>query len=85
MFHNISEKIKNRIQYLEKMDKQDRKDATPRLKRLKQIPSETGKFISLLASSRPEGNEIGTSTGYSILWLSLALKYKKIKNENLLH
>ena len=56
------------------MDHQDRLDGTPRMKRLRQIPPETGKFISLLAASAPMGEflEIGTSAGYSSLWIALA-------------
>ena len=44
------------------------------MERLRQIPRETGKFITLLASGTPDGRciEIGTSAGYSTLWLSLA-------------
>lgn len=74
MFHNISDVIKNRMAYLEKFDKQDRLDGTHRMKRLRQIPPETGKFISLLAASAPKGEflEIGTSAGYSTLWIALA-------------
>jgi len=66
--------IKERMLYLEGIDFKDRRDGTPRLKRLRQIPPETGKFVSLLAASAPPGVyiEIGTSAGYSALWLSLA-------------
>ena len=76
MFHNISIDILNRMRYLEAIDKEDRINGTPRLKRLRQIPPETGKFIALLACSSPKGNfiEIGTSAGYSTLWLILAAK-----------
>lgn len=76
MFHNISKEISNRMKYLEAMDREDRENGTPRLKRLRQIPPETGKFLALLASGCPNGNfiEIGTSAGYSTLWLILAAK-----------
>jgi predicted O-methyltransferase YrrM len=62
------------MEYLERIDSKDRRDETPGLKRLRQIPPETGRFISLLAASAPAGLyiEIGTSAGYSALWLSLA-------------
>ncbi len=48
--------------------------ARSRLQRLRQIPPETGKFLALLAANAPEGDiiEIGTSAGYSTLWLALA-------------
>lgn len=81
MFSEINEKMKKRMEYLENIDKNDRLDGTERMKRLRQIPSETGKFIALLASTCPNGNylEIGTSAGYSAMWLSLAIKDRKLK------
>lgn len=65
------------MRYLEAIDAIDRVDGTPRLERLRQIPPETGKFLALLAASVPQGSilEIGTSAGYSTLWLSLACEY----------
>ncbi|MFW9782181.1 MAG: O-methyltransferase [Candidatus Heimdallarchaeota archaeon] len=76
MFYNIPTVIKERMKYLEDIDTQDRLDGTPRMERLRQIPPETGKFISILAASAPEGVflEIGTSGGYSALWISLACR-----------
>jgi caffeoyl-CoA O-methyltransferase len=74
MFHSIRPSILSRMEYLEKIDTRDRDDGTPRLQRLRQIPPETGKFLALLAAGAPEGKviEIGTSAGYSTLWLALA-------------
>jgi caffeoyl-CoA O-methyltransferase len=76
MFHNIPKAIEERMHYLESMDKKDRLDQKPLFKRLRQIPPETGKFIALLAATAPQGIhlEIGTSAGYSALWLALACK-----------
>jgi predicted O-methyltransferase YrrM len=76
MFHNIPENIKKRMQYLEELDAKDRIDGTSRMERLRQIPPEIGKFLSILAASAPEGEflEIGTSAGYSALWISLACR-----------
>jgi predicted O-methyltransferase YrrM len=50
------------------------------MKRLRQIPPETGRFIALLSSTAPDGLrvEIGTSGGYSTLWLALASSTAKI-------
>jgi predicted O-methyltransferase YrrM len=81
MFELMDEKIKNRMKYLEDIDQVDRNDDTPRMERLRQIPPETGKFITLIASNCPEGEfiEIGTSAGYSTLWLSLLALERKIK------
>ncbi len=76
MFHDIPRAIQNRMSYLEKIDSRDRSDNTPRLERLRQIPPETGQFIALLAGAAPPGEyiEIGTSAGYSTLWLALACR-----------
>jgi len=81
MFHNIPEAIKMRMEYLEELDKQDRLDGTPRMNRLRQIPPEIGKFISILAASAPKGEflEIGTSAGYSTLWIALACQFNRNK------
>ena len=76
MFLSIPEPIKQRMRYLEGIDAQDRVDGTPRMQRMRQVPPETGKFIAVLAASAPAGNylEIGTSAGYSTLWLALACR-----------
>jgi len=74
MFHQIPQQVLDRMRYLEQIDAKDRDDGTPRLERLRQIPPETGKFIALMAACAPAGDllEIGTSAGYSTLWLALA-------------
>ncbi|MGB7874859.1 MAG: O-methyltransferase [Anaerolineales bacterium] len=76
MFHNIPAPILKRMRELEAQDSLDREDRTPRLQRLRQIPPVTGKFLALLCASAPEGGvlEVGTSGGYSSLWLSLACR-----------
>nr|WP_147663074.1 class I SAM-dependent methyltransferase [Candidatus Prometheoarchaeum syntrophicum]QEE16195.1 O-methyltransferase [Candidatus Prometheoarchaeum syntrophicum] len=81
MFHTITPEIKARMLFLEEKDQRDRKDGTPRMQRLRQIPPETGKFLSIMAASSPRGTmiEIGTSAGYSTLWLSLAAKLRNQK------
>ena len=81
MLHNIPEPIKNRMKYLEKIDAEDREDGTPRMERLRQIPPETGKFLSILAASAPIGDflEIGTSGGYSTMWIALVCIERGIK------
>jgi len=81
MFTDIPQAILERMRYLVQADAQDRIDGTARLKRLRQIPPETGKFIALLAASAPPGRylEIGTSAGYSTLWLALACRVVRRK------
>jgi hypothetical protein len=46
---------------------------------LRQIPPETGRFLALLAASAPKGAyiEVGTSAGYSTLWLALVVPIGK--------
>lgn len=76
MFHEIPQKILSRMRELEEIDLRDRGDGTPRLQRLRQVPPETGRFIAMLAAVAPDGDciEIGTSAGYSTLWLALACR-----------
>lgn len=76
MFQDIPSKILNRMRYLESIDSKDRMDGTPRMERLRQIPEETGRFLALLASNTPDGAwlEIGTSAGYSTMWLALVCR-----------
>ena len=78
MFHDIPQKILDRMRYLEELDARDRADGTSHSKRLRQIPPETGRFIALLAATAPAGRyiEIGTSGGYSTLWLALACRQR---------
>jgi caffeoyl-CoA O-methyltransferase len=81
MFRDFPEAMAARMAYLEAADKKDRADGTEHLKRLRQIPRITGEFISLLASLSPAGEyvEVGTSAGYSALWLWTALKGRGIR------
>ncbi len=81
MFHNIPKQILDRMKTLEEIDARDRQDGTPNLERLRQISPETGKFLALMAASVPAGAwlEIGTSAGYSALWISLACQLHETK------
>ncbi len=74
MFHSIPQAMQNRMHELEQIDARDRQDGTPQLERLRQVPAETGEFLALMAACAPAGAyiEIGTSAGYSTMWLSLA-------------
>lgn len=79
MFQEIPKAILDRMKELEEVDTRDRQDGTPHLKRMRQIPPETGRVLAFLAALAPtEGAwlEIGTSAGYSSLWLSLAARYR---------
>jgi predicted O-methyltransferase YrrM len=76
MFDNIPEEILKQMHRLEKADAADRLNGTPRIRRLRQIPPETGKFLALMAACAPPGVyiEIGTSAGYSSLYIILACR-----------
>ena len=76
MFHDIPESIRVRMTELEERGARDRKDGTPRLERLREVPREVGRFLAILAAGSPPGQwaEIGTSAGYSTLWLALAAR-----------
>ena len=79
MFRDIPHDIQSRMKHLEQMDAADRLDGTTRMKRLRQITPEVGRFIALLAATAPDGRyiEIGTSAGYSTLWLAIACRAVK--------
>ena len=66
------------MRFLEELDKKQREKGVSSLQRLRQIPPETGTFLAILAASAPAGTylEIGTSGGYSTLWLALACRQK---------
>jgi predicted O-methyltransferase YrrM len=74
MFHDIPEEMLDRMRALEDADAVDRQDGTPQSHRLRQIPPVTGRFLALMAAGSPGGKivEVGTSAGYSTMWLSLA-------------
>lgn len=76
MFKSIPPEILKQMRRLEAIDARDRTDGTPHMQRLRQIPPETGKFLAILAASAPAGRflEIGTSAGYSALYLALACR-----------
>lgn len=78
MYHDIPQPILDRMAYLEGVDSRDRLDGTPKALRMRQIPAETGRFLAILAAGAPPGQviEVGTSAGYSGLWLSLACRQR---------
>lgn len=80
MFEKITTSMSARMKHLEMIDEKDRTDGTQKANRLRQIPPETGKFLALIAANCPKGDfvEIGTSAGYSTMWISLAAMEKDV-------
>ncbi len=76
MFHDVPAALAARMDELHAQNTRQRAEGMPRLQRLRQIPPEIGRFIALLAAAAPPGDviEIGTSGGYSTLWLALACR-----------
>jgi len=76
VFHQIPSEVMARMRELEHMDSTERRESSPNFERLRQIPSGTGRFLALIAATAPDGEfiEIGTSGGYSALWISLACR-----------
>jgi predicted O-methyltransferase YrrM len=67
------------MRYLEGLDASQRSGPpVPRPQRLSQVPPEIGKFLAIVAAGAPAGTcvEIGTSAGYSTLWIALACRAK---------
>jgi caffeoyl-CoA O-methyltransferase len=81
MFNAIPIAILDRMRHLERIDARDRLDGTLKLERLRQIPPETGRLLAILAACAPVGQflEVGTSAGYSTLWLSLACRQRGVR------
>jgi len=73
----FSKAVLDRMAYLEHADRREPGEGTIRLR---QISKETGQFLLNLARTAPQGEflEIGTSGGYSALWLSQACKERDI-------
>ncbi|MDH3688546.1 MAG: class I SAM-dependent methyltransferase [Gammaproteobacteria bacterium] len=71
MFHEIPKPM---IDVMRELEAQDRKDHTIS----KQVPPDVGRLLAILAASAGTGTwlELGTSCGYSAMWLSLACRLR---------
>ncbi len=72
--HLVPPPVRAAMASLEARDRADRIDGTPRSRRLRAIAPEVGPFLLTLALSNRSRTivEIGTSAGYSTLWLAVA-------------
>jgi caffeoyl-CoA O-methyltransferase len=70
----INERVRAVMRELEARDAEDRTDGTPHKARLRSISPEVGQFLLMLAISIRARTivEVGTSGGYSTLWLAAA-------------
>ena len=73
MFHDISANMHEVMRGLEEQAAQDQRS-------LRQVPVDVARCLSLLAMSAPHGAflELGSSGGYSSLWLSLAARARGV-------
>src|SRR3970040_755868 len=74
--HLVPPRIRTTMASLEARDAADRIDGTPRSRRLRAIAPEAGPFLLPLALGNGARTivEIGTSAGYSTLWLAVAAR-----------
>ena len=73
MFHDISADMQQVMRALEEQVARDQPS-------LRSVPVDVGRCLSLLAMSAPQGAfiELGSSGGYSSLWLSLAARARGV-------
>lgn len=74
--HLIPSVVRAAMAALEVRDTADREDGTPQSRRLRAISPEVGRFLLTLALANGSRTivEVGTSSGYSTLWLALAAR-----------
>ena len=73
MFHDISPQMQQMMRALEEQLERDQRS-------LRSVDSDVARVLSLLAVSAPQGSflELGSSGGYSSLWLSLAARARGV-------
>jgi caffeoyl-CoA O-methyltransferase len=79
MFHDIPDEVIACMRDLEVLDAEQRQLNVAIDERLCAVSPETGRFLAILAAAAPVGMmvEIGTSSGYSTLWLMRAALMRK--------
>ena len=72
----IDERVRAVLQALERQDTEERERGASRQERLRQVTPDVGRFLhTLVLAKRPRSIvEIGTSGGYSTLWLATAAR-----------
>ncbi len=76
MIRDMPREVRERMRFLEEVWARQKRDDEHSFDRLLQVPPDTGRLLSMIALAAPEGSwiEVGTSGGYSALWLSLAAR-----------
>jgi predicted O-methyltransferase YrrM len=71
----IPPEVRAVMRRLEQQDARDRDDGTPRERRLRAVRPEVGEFLLMLVLATGARNvvEVGTSGGYSTLWLAVGV------------
>lgn len=74
MFHNISDQMRQVMRAMEEQLERDQRS-------LRSVDTDVARVLSMLALSAPPGAflELGSSGGYSSIWLSLAARLKGVK------
>jgi len=74
VFHDISANMR---QVMRELEEQTARDQVA----LRSVTEDVGRFLALLAMSAPQGAfiELGSSCGYSSLWLSLAARERGVR------
>jgi caffeoyl-CoA O-methyltransferase len=69
VFHDISSAMREVMRSLEQQNERDQPG-------LRSVDTDVARLLTMLAKTAPDGEflELGTSAGYSTLWLSLAVK-----------
>ncbi len=72
----MDERVRSVLQQLEAQDQRERRESAPRALRLRSVTPDVGKFLSVLVgiSGARRILEIGTSGGYSTIWLAAAAR-----------
>ena len=73
MFHNLSSEMQRAMRALEEQNERNQAG-------IRSVDTDVAKLLTMLAMTAPEGAwlELGTSAGYSTLWLSLAAKARGV-------
>lgn len=77
MLDDIPAAMRDRMSELEALDRAQRAGAAPPARWLRTVDPEAGRLLAVLAGGAPRDGafvELGTGSGYSTLWLLLALR-----------